>query len=197
MSRKSLEYDRLVEKALRAVVRDALRQVAEDGLPGDHHFYITFVTTHPGVTLAERLRERYPDEMTIVIQHQFSNLLVSDEGFGVTLSFSGIADHLEIPFSAVTAFADPSVQFGLQFRRTEEEEEDDGSEKSRLKPVEQAAGPQAKPSRKRDAGPSRIPQSGGGKTEKSREEPEQAPCPASEPETPEEKVVTLDSFRKK
>jgi hypothetical protein len=183
MSRKSLEYDRLVEKALRAVVRDALQQVAEDGLPGDHHFYITFVTTHPGVTLAERLRERYPDEMTIVIQHQFSNLLVSDEGFGVTLSFSGIADHLEIPFSAVTAFADPSVQFGLQFRRTEEEEEDDGSEKSRLKPVEQAAGPQAKPC--------------GGKTEKSREEPEQAPCPASEPETPEEKVVTLDSFRKK
>ncbi len=128
MAVEELRYDKMVEEALRGVVRDALSLVAEQGLPGDHHFYITFRTQHPGVGLSKAVMARHPDEMTIVLQHQFWDLDVSFEQFAVTLSFSGKSERLVIPFSAVTGFADPSAKFGLQFQAVpegdfEEEEE--------------------------------------------------------------------------
>jgi hypothetical protein len=128
MTDSVLRYDLLVEDALRGVVRAALEQVAEHGLPGEHHFYITFRTTHPGVEIADRLRERYPGEMTIVLQHRYWDLEVTDERFGVTLSFNDIPERLSIPYDAVSAFADPSVRFGLQFDAGESEDEDDDIE---------------------------------------------------------------------
>jgi hypothetical protein len=105
----------MVEDALRGVLREALI-VCQNGMPGDHHFYITFRTRHPDVDIADYIRARYPDEMTIVLQHQFWGLEVTPEWFEVTLSFNRINERLHIPFSAVTAFADPSVKFGLQFQ---------------------------------------------------------------------------------
>ena len=105
----------MVENALRDVVRQALRLAADRGLPGNHHFYITFRTDHPGSGLADHLVERYPGEMTIVLQHQFWGLQVHDELFEVTLSFNDKPERLRIPFEAVVSFADPSVRFGLQF----------------------------------------------------------------------------------
>lgn len=109
-------YGRLVEDALRHVVHDALELARTDGLPDPHHFYITFRTDLPGVALPEELRGRYPQEMTIVLQHQYWDLEVDDGGFGVTLSFGGVPRRLRVPFRAVRVFADPSVEFGLQFQ---------------------------------------------------------------------------------
>ncbi|MGE0095494.1 MAG: SspB family protein [Alphaproteobacteria bacterium] len=120
MARSMLRYDRLIEDALRGVVRQVLADAAEDGLPGAHHFYITFRTTHPGVEMSDRLRAQYPEDMTIVIQHQYWGLEVEESRFRVTLSFNRVQERLDIPFSAVTGFADPSVQFGLQFQPTED-----------------------------------------------------------------------------
>lgn len=111
-----LRYDRMVETALRDVVRQALREVAESGLPGDHHFYVTFTTAHPEVSIPKRLAEQYPEEMTIVIQHQFFDLEVTDDTLGVTLSFNNISERLTVPLAAITTFADPSVNFALQFQ---------------------------------------------------------------------------------
>ncbi|MDX1575120.1 MAG: ClpXP protease specificity-enhancing factor SspB [Kiloniellales bacterium] len=115
MGEEGLRYDAMVEQALRGVVRRALSYAAERGLPGDHHFYISFRTNDPGVDIPAQLRSRYPNEMTIVLQHQFWGLDVGEEAFGVTLSFSDVPERLTIPFSAISAFADPSVRFGLQF----------------------------------------------------------------------------------
>ncbi len=111
-----MEYNKMVEKALRGVVRDALEVAAERGLHGNHHFYISFDTRAPGVDIPEYLKQRYSDEMTIVLQHQFWGLEFDDTAFEVTLSFNKVHERLHIPFAAITAFADPSVQFGLQFR---------------------------------------------------------------------------------
>ena len=115
MADEPLRYDRMVERALRSVVRDALREAAANGLPGGHHFYITFRTGHAGVTMPEWLRASYPEDITIVLQYQFWGLEVEEERFAVTLSFNGRNERLEVPYEAVTAFADPSVKFGLQF----------------------------------------------------------------------------------
>ena len=125
---QELRYDKMVEDALRGVVRDALTLAAEQGLPGDHHFYVTFRTTFPGIGLADHIKARHPDEMTIILQHQFWDLEVSGEQFAVTLSFSGKSERLVIPFAAVTGFADPSAKFGLQFQAIpgDEDDEDDG-----------------------------------------------------------------------
>lgn len=120
MAKSMLRYDRLIEDALRGVVRQVLADAVEDGLPGAHHFYITFRTTHPGVEMSDRLRAQYPEDMTIVIQHQYWGLEVEESRFRVTLSFNRMQERLDIPFSAVTGFADPSVQFGLQFQPTED-----------------------------------------------------------------------------
>ncbi|MBI1209115.1 MAG: hypothetical protein GC191_17720 [Azospirillum sp.] len=116
MAREQLRYDRMVEAALRGVVRDALRQVATRGLPGNHHFYLTFRTSFAGVNLPDYLRSQYPGEMTIVLQYQFFGLEVDDERFSVTLSFNNVHERLTVPFAAVTTFADPSVSFTLQFQ---------------------------------------------------------------------------------
>ena len=119
MPDQSLDYGRLVERALRQVVREALGVVAERGLPGGHHHYIGFRTDHPGVVLADDLRARYPTEMTIVLQHEFWGLEVGEDRFAVGLSFGGVPHRLEIPFDALTMFADPSVEFGLQFAKSD------------------------------------------------------------------------------
>lgn len=116
MAESGLRYDKMVEDALRGVVRDALAQTAREGLSGDHHFYITFRTRQAGVEIPMHVRARHPDEMTIVIQHQYWGLEVDEDGFEVTLSFSGKSERLCIPFAAVTGFADPSAKFGLQFQ---------------------------------------------------------------------------------
>jgi hypothetical protein len=121
MAESWLRYDRMVEQALRGVVRKALSEAGQRGLPGDHHFYITFHTDRPGVGIADWLHQQYPQEMTIILQHQFWDLVVEEERFAITLSFGGRHERLTIPFSALTAFADPSVKFGLQFEANEDE----------------------------------------------------------------------------
>jgi hypothetical protein len=167
MSEHSLHYDKMVHEALRGVVREALEIVARDGLPGDHHFYIAFATTHPGVVLPASLRERYEEEMTIVLQHQFWDLAVHDDRFELKLSFNGKPEHLVIPFAAMIGFLDPSVEFGLQF--------------------------QERPSPENPA----APESPVGKDSLvfgDKPEPTEAAPP---PPPPDDKIVTLDAFRKK
>ena len=114
-----IRYDILAQAALRGVVRTVLTDVAKRGLPGEHHFKITFTTGAPGVRLSERMRAQYPQEMTIVLQHQFWDLAVSEEAFEVGLSFGGVPERVAVPFDAVTAFHDPAVQFGFQFETIE------------------------------------------------------------------------------
>lgn len=116
-----IRYDLLTQQALRSVVRSVLADTAKKGLPGEHHFYISFETQADGVKLSERLRAQYPEEMTIILQHQFWDLTVSETGFEVGMSFGGIPEKLHIPFAAITGFFDPSVQFGLQFEEMTEE----------------------------------------------------------------------------
>jgi len=110
-----MRYDLLAQNALKGVVREALRIAETSGLPGEHHFYVAFNTRHPGVELSEKLSQRYPREMTIVLQHQYWNLRVHDDRFEVELSFDNVPEHLVVPFDAVKGFLDPAVQFGLQF----------------------------------------------------------------------------------
>ena len=119
-----IPYDEIVQEALRAVVGRVLGEVESGGgtLPGAHHFYITFKTDAPGVDIPERLKQRFPDEMTIVLQNKFWDLIVSETGFSVGLSFNQIPTKLNVPFSAITAFVDPAVDFGLQFQATEVDE---------------------------------------------------------------------------
>ncbi|PPR10198.1 MAG: hypothetical protein CFH41_01933 [Alphaproteobacteria bacterium MarineAlpha11_Bin1] len=111
-----MDYQALVEGAMKDVVRNVLLRVAKDGLPGEHHLYITFQTKHKGVEIADRLVDQYPDEMTIVLQYQFWGLEIFEDAFEITLSFSGNNERLYIPIDAVIGFADPSVNFGLQFK---------------------------------------------------------------------------------
>lgn len=116
MGKDLLRYDKMVEEALRGVVRQSLAQVAQCGFPDTHHFYLTFNTKYPGVDIPGHLRDQYPEEMTIVLQYQFWGLEVSKEAFEVTLSFNKVHERLRIPFAALTGFVDPAVQFGLQFK---------------------------------------------------------------------------------
>ncbi len=145
-----IRYDALIETALRQVVHDAIAKVVQNGLPDEHHFYISFLTHHPGVEIPDYLREKYKDEMTIVLQHQFFGLTLDETGFSVLLSFNNIRERLAIPFEAITTFADPSVNFALQFQNAmglgiEEEDGDndikpsDSDEKTDL-PVEEKKG---------------------------------------------------------
>ena len=117
----TLDYQTMTHNAMMSIVHDALQSVAKDGLPGEHHFYITFAPQHPGVDMPDDLRARQGDEMTIVLQHQFENLSVSDLGFQVDLAFDGVVQTLRIPFATVLAFFDPSVEFGLRFPANQEQ----------------------------------------------------------------------------
>ncbi len=119
MGKDHMRYDKLVDSALRSVMVVALRRAADKGLPGDHHFYISFRTGHAGVGISDELKELYPNELTVVLQHQYWNLEVSDKQFSVTLSFNGVRQRLTIPFAAVSAYADPGAKFGLQFDPTD------------------------------------------------------------------------------
>jgi hypothetical protein len=123
-----IRYDLLTQDALRGVVRAVLLDAAQNGLPGEHHFYISFDTRAEGVQLSSRILEQYPKEMTVVLQHQFWDLLVTDTGFEVGLSFGGTAERLAVPFAAIKGFFDPSVQFGLQFEEIGEPESQDNRE---------------------------------------------------------------------
>src|SRR5580704_5708969 len=124
-----LRYDLMIEAALRSVVRETLTNVIKNGLPGEHHFYITFLTNFPGVEIPDHLRKQYPEEMTIVLQYQFFGLKLLDEAFTVTLSFNNVKERLVIPLEAITTFADPSVNFALQFQSGQDEEvEEEGEE---------------------------------------------------------------------
>lgn len=166
---EELRYDKMVEEALRGVVRDSLVFAAEHGLPGEHHFYVTFRPHHPDVEMADYLKARHPDEMTIVLQHQFWDLDVAEEGFSVTLSFSGKPERMVIPFSAVTGFADPSAKFGLQFQAIPGDDDEDDGEIDAFDP--EPAPPPAAPAKSAEA----EPKDGGG----------------------DGNVVALDKFRKK
>jgi hypothetical protein len=125
MSKDLIRYDLQVQDALRGVVRKVLADAARDGLPGDHHFYITFRTHAPGVKLSNRLREQYPEEMTIILQYQFWDLKVDELGFEVGLHFKNVPERLVVPYEAIAGFYDPSVQFGLKFESQDESEEDE------------------------------------------------------------------------
>ena len=180
-----IRYDLLTQQALRGVVRSVLIDAAKNGLPGDHHFYIAFDTRADGVVIPDRLRNQYPEQMTIILQHQFWDLKVSDDSFEVGLSFGGVPTKLIIPFEAVKGFFDPSVQFGLQFEEVGEEGErpapanasEEGAERAPL-----IASPPPAPSA--DTSP---PQAAAAP-----EEPEAEP-----PATGGAEVVRLDRFRKK
>ncbi|MBL8640673.1 MAG: hypothetical protein JNL76_00995 [Alphaproteobacteria bacterium] len=142
----TLRYDKMVESALRGVVRQAITEVQGRGLPGDHHFYITFMTDFPGVQIPDYLRERYPGDMTIVLQYQFENLTVDDVSMGVTLSFNNIPERLIIPLAAITIFADPSVNFALQFQPLGEmaENQDSGMSQFDDTPDDDGSAPKGK-----------------------------------------------------
>ncbi len=175
MAKDWMNYEALAQQALRGVVRMALERVAKQGLPGDHHFYITFESQHPGVEMSEWLRERYPEEMTIVVQHQYWGLDVRPDAFDITLSFQKVGEKLTIPYDAIKAFFDPSVQFMLQFKPVA------GAQAARPRPVAEA--------------PARL---------KNAEDDAEAPRQAEQTETPEGdkpttggEVVSLDKFRKK
>ena len=122
---RSIDYGNLMHRAMRGLIQSVLTEVAEKGLPGAHHFFITFDTTHPDVQIADWLKERYPTEMTVVIQHWYENLLVTDEGFSITLNFGNNPEPMVIPFDALRTFVDPSVEFGLRFETQEHDEDED------------------------------------------------------------------------
>lgn len=138
---RTIDYGNLMHRAMRGLIQSVLEDVAQNGLPGAHHFFITFDTTHPGVAIADWLRSRYPEEMTVVIQHWFENLDVTPDGFSVTLNFGNSPEPLVIPFDAVRTFVDPSVEFGLRFEThddLDDDEEEDEEEAEEAAPAEPA-----------------------------------------------------------
>lgn len=120
MSGEYIDYGRLIDDAMHIIVKKALEFVCKNGLPGNHHFFISFLTNYPGVSISPNLKNKYPEEMTIVLQHQFENLIVEEKNFSVRLSFDNVKETIKIPFEALVAFADPGVKFGLQFRHLDD-----------------------------------------------------------------------------
>jgi hypothetical protein len=183
MAKDFIGYQALTDAALRSVVRDALKRVEKTGLIGSHHFYLTFKTQFAGVAIPDFLREQYPEEMTIILQHQFWGLRVKEDGFEVTLTFKKLPATLSVPFAALTAFFDPGVQFGLQFR---------GEQSGTKMPVTPAGTPSqlVSPLTIQDDGKKMAP-------------PPPKPAKVEKPEAEADKqpqqadVVSLDSFRKK
>jgi len=123
----TIDYGKLMHRAMRGLIQEVLIDVRDNGLPGAHHFFITFDTTHPDVQLADWLHDRYPSEMTVVMQHWFDDLEVTDDGFSVTLNFGDAPEHLYVPYDSIQTFVDPSVEFGLRFETQEEDEPSDPS----------------------------------------------------------------------
>ena len=201
MSDTSFPYDQWVNEALRSVLNRALNQLAEQGFEGDHHFFINFLTKHEDVVIPDFLREQYPEEITIVLQHQFDNLIVEDDRFEVSLSFSGVKQHLVVPFDSVTSFADPSVNFGLQIgvnavnealRLAQDEIREDGSAGSEQDAqIGGAYPPFPAEALKGDSGEFSDDYS----EESFDEESEAEEAEDDMPQTAE--VITLDAFRKK
>lgn len=122
---KTIDYGNLMHRAMRGLILEVLRGVERHGLPGEHHFFITFDTRHPSAQLADWLRERYPEEMTVVMQHWYDALSVNDDGFAITLNFGDNPEPLYIPFDAIRTFVDPSVEFGLRFETQDSDEDED------------------------------------------------------------------------
>ncbi|WP_312526032.1 ClpXP protease specificity-enhancing factor SspB [Paracoccus sp. (in: a-proteobacteria)] len=130
---RGIDYGGMMHRAMQGLIANVLREIAAEGLPGEHHFFITFDTRDPGVEMADWLRERYPEEMTIVIQHWFDNLKIEDDHFEITLNFGNSPEPLHIPFDALRTFVDPSVEFGLRFEtQSDDEDEDDEEEDEEL-----------------------------------------------------------------
>ncbi len=125
---RSIDYGNLMHRAMRGLIQEVLTGVAEDGLPGAHHFFITFDTRHEGVQMADWLKDRYPAEMTVVIQHWYENMTVTDDGFGITLNFGNQPEPMYIPFNSVRTFVDPSVEFGLRFETHDGDDDEDDEE---------------------------------------------------------------------
>ena len=170
---RTIDYGNLMHEAMRGLIRKVLQDVCDNGLPGAHHFFITFDTSHPDAELADWLSDRYPGEMTVVMQHWYDKLVVSDDGFSVTLNFGDAPEPLYIPYDAIKTFVDPSVEFGLRFE-TQEPDDDEGATTKRPK----APGvPLAR-----------------SKTSKT---PEKAPADRKASEKAKDaEIVSLDSFRK-
>jgi hypothetical protein len=183
-----IRYDILAQEALRGVMRHVLADAAKNGLPGDHHFYITFNTAAEGVRMSARLREQYPQEITIILQHQFWDLVVEEGSFEVGLSFGGVPERLVVPFDAVKGFFDPSVQFGLQFDIATAEAEPGAKRPDRPRPPAEQQPARTAP--KSPAGP--VPVAAN---------PTPAQTDDDSPDKPEPptggEVVRLDRFRKK
>jgi uncharacterized protein len=199
MAEHHIRYDLLAQQALRGVVRTVLADVAKEGLPGEHHFKITFNTTAPGVRLSDRLRAQYPETMTIILQHQFWDLAVGDSAFEVGLSFGGIGERLAVPFDAIVAFYDPAVQFGFQFEPIDAAADERGeaakdSAEDNVKPA---------PARKDKSAqkPAALPpgKSAAGKKSESAPAVKTAEPPGGDDDKPDGggEVVRLDRFRKK
>jgi len=181
-------YDALVDDALRSVVRRVLTQVADKGLPGSHHFYISFRSTDPGVMLPDYLRAKYPEEMTIVLQHQYWDLIIGPDSFEVTVSFNKQQERIKVPFAALSAFVDPSVRFGLQFDRKDKAAASDKTT-DKVEATTPAPTPLPAPEKRP---PLAAPPTGEVKPEPGASEPAEA-----KPEDAASKIVKLDSFRKK
>jgi hypothetical protein len=200
-----IRYDLLVQDALKGVVRKILSDVAREGLLGEHYFYISFRTDFPGVRLSNRLREKYPRNITIVLQHQFWDLSVTEHGFEVGLSFSGVPERLLVPFDALIGFFDPTVEFGLKFEIRGEEPE--GVEETPAAPatgarVTRGAGSEPveiQPKQSQTPLPERAPAAAEAQPEErpsraDRDTGEKPPIPGA---TPAAEIVSLDAFRKK
>jgi len=186
MAQDLMKYEQMTQLALRSVVRDAIRRVIrEDGLPGAHHFYITFLTRFPGAEIDESLAKKYPEEITIVLEHQFWDLTANKDDFEVTLKFGGVPKYLKVPYLAITRFHDPSVGFALQFEPPKEMQDQEPAQLARIKP---SANPKPVPKTKK---PSKA------KKTKAPAKAKKATVKADDTPKDEEKVVSLDSFRKK
>jgi hypothetical protein len=196
MTTDHIRYDILAREALRGVLKRVLTDAAENGLPGEHHFFITFYTKAPGVKLSPRLLSQYPDEMTIILQHQFWDLRVTAEQFEVGLSFNGIPERLVIPFDSIKGFFDPSVQFGLQFETAEEK-----SAANTASPPVVKTEPKPAPAKDADKDPSKNVSKDSSKDAAPAAEAAADPD-ADKPDDPKPthggaEVVRLDKFRKK
>ncbi len=136
---RAIDYGNLMHRAMRGLIQEVLEGVSRTGLPGEHHFFITFDTMHPEVEIADWLSDRYPGDMTVVIQHWFADLSVTDDGFSITLNFGDNPERLYIPFDAIRTFVDPSVEFGLRFEtQTSDEDEDDGEDEAPMDEMAEA-----------------------------------------------------------